>query len=873
MARKKEVRATRRVAPKLVNVAVMAAIRTPLTYRVPDSLQLRAGQRVLVPLVTRKLAGIVLEPLARVAPGVKVREILRALDPEPFLSPELLTLGLWIAEYYLAPIGEVFRAMLPLRSETRRARLLQITEAGKRKLDELNASLLKEARSGEEAALLSYLASGQFTNSVAAVCDRRSGAHRAPLQNRSGMAVVGMPVETVRRKFSVASRDLLPRALAEGWVRVFEVERERGQRKTFTVRLAGSQPVPERQARLSPVARRILEALEQQGPADDHRALLKSARASLTTLRILHEAGLVELADGKTSRFATVNALSHRGLFCGHEPTTNQKADSSWLPELTPAQVRVLDGLTTRLDSGKFGVALLHGITASGKTEIYLRLIARCIERGRAALLLVPEIALTPAVQFQFQARFGDQVAILHSGLGETERDEEWRRAWRGEAKVVLGTRSAVFAPLSNLGVVIVDEEHEASYKQEETPRYHGRDVAVVRARLAKALVVLGSATPSLESYYNAQRGKYHRMGLEERIGGRPLAGVEIVDMRQEFRQTATQVPISRRLREEIEAQLRVDAQTMILLNRRGYSWFLLCRSCGQTQRCVNCSVSLTYHRREHRLICHYCGYSTGIPVRCPECDSEYLYYVGEGTEKIEDKLAELFPQARVERLDRDVARRVGQYQRVLSDFRQGKINILVGTQLIAKGHDFPGVTLVGVVSVDTGLGLPDFRAAERTFQLLTQAAGRAGRGDSPGRVLVQTFYPEHYAIRLAAEQNYGGFFSKEMHFRRLMHYPPVTALANVIAQDAELEQAARVAQQIGRFLATAGGESRTLKILGPSPAPLARLEGRYRIQFLLKASSRAQLNQVLRRLVDHCDQQKIPARSVMIDVDPVNIM
>jgi primosomal protein N' (replication factor Y) len=541
--------------------------------------------------------------------------------------------------------------------------------------------------------------------------------------------------------------------------------------------------------------------------------------------------------------------------------------------ELSTAQVAVLQDLSERLEAARFEVVLLHGITGSGKTEIYLRLAARCLERGRSVLMLVPEIALTPAVQAQFMARFGNQVAVLHSGLSEGERDEAWWRVRRGQVRAVLGTRSAVFAPLTKLGLVIVDEEHDSGYKQEETPRYHGRDVAVVRARSHGAVVILGSATPSLESYWNARQGKYHLTTLPERIAGRSLAAVEIVDMRQEFRETHTQVPISRRLKEEIETQLRTSAQTMILLNRRGYSWFLLCRSCGQTQRCVNCSISLTYHRREHRLICHYCGYSAPVPARCPACGSEYLYYVGEGTEKIEQKFAELFPGARVARLDRDVARRAGQYQRLLADFRQGKIDLLVGTQLIAKGHDFPGVTLVGVVSADLGLGLPDFRAAERTFQLLTQAAGRAGRGEAPGRVLVQTFYPEHYAIRLAAEQNYAGFFSKEMSFRRLMHYPPVTALANVIAEDTKLEQAARVASRIGTFMTGIESRSSGIKVLGPSPAPLARVEGRYRIQFLLKSVSRSRLNALLRQLADHCEEQGIPPRAVMIDMDPVSVM
>jgi primosomal protein N' (replication factor Y) len=840
------------------NVAVMAALRHPLTYRVPGELEVRTGQRLLVPLGSRRALGIAIEPAARVAPGLKVRDILHVLEPEPLLSPELLTLGLWIAEYYVAPVGEVFRAMLPLRSETHRARLVQLTERGREKLQELDASLLEEARLGREAFLLRYLA-------------ERQGARQA-----------GVPMESVRKNISTPG-DLIPRALKEGWIAVSAVERERGQRRTFSVRLAGygSQamaqfvvqgPVPERATRLSPVGRRIVEILERKGPAADHRQLLKSASASLASLRKLHEAGLVELSDAHCGPQAPTRDASNGAGGSERFEASCRRAYAA-LPELTPAQAAVFEQLAARLDSGGFAVTLLHGVTASGKTEIYLRLIARCLERGRAALMLVPEIALTPAVESQFLERFGNQVAVLHSGLTENERHEAWWQARRGQAKAVLGTRSAAFAPLDRLGLIIVDEEHESSYKQDETPRYHARDVAVVRARLAKALALLGSATPSLESYGNARQGKYQLCTLKERIAGRPLASVEIVDMRQEFRQTHTTVPISRRLKEEMEVQVRARAQTMILLNRRGYAWYLLCRSCGESIRCVNCSISLAYHRREHRLRCHYCGYSTVVPAHCPVCESEYLYYVGEGTEKIEDKLAELFPEARVERLDRDSARRRGHFRKTLSDFRQGKIDILVGTQLIAKGHDFPGVTLVGVVSADMGLALPDFRAAERTFQLLTQAAGRAGRGEAPGRVLVQTFYPEHYAIRLAAEQNYEGFFSKEMSFRRLMHYPPSTALANVIAQHSKLERAAEVAAAIGKFFESLDAPSRNIKILGPSPAPLARIQGRFRIQFLLKASSRARLNEVLRQLADECDRLGIPPQSVMMDMDPVSIM
>ncbi len=813
----------RRARPALINVAVLAAIRRPLTYSVPESLDVRVGHRVLVPIGSRRATGIVLSAAPPLPPGIGAKPVLGVLDPEPVLSPELLTLGLWMGDYYLAPLGEVFRAMLPLRSPSRKVRLVKLTEAGQRRLGEMAGSLLGEVRQSAEVSLLQYVADHP-----------------------------GVTLEALRQRFNRISPGLVREAMEKRLLALSHAERERGSRKVLAVRLSG--PLGSGMPKLSPVARRIVEALEHIGEVNDHRALLKSAHASLSHLKRLHEQGLIQFADPK-------GVASE--AFPASEPSHT----------LTAAQKRVLEDLTVRLHRREFSTVLLHGITASGKTEIYLRLIERCLESGLTALILVPEIALTPAIHEQFRMRFGGLMAVLHSSLAEGHRHDTWWRVRRGEARVVLGTRSAVFAPLENLGVIIVDEEHESSYKQEETPRYHGRDTAVVRARLSKALIVLGSATPSLESYANAEKGKYDLLTLSERVGRRPLASVEIVDMREEFRQTHTQAPISRRLREEVEAQIQSGKQTMFLLNRRGYSWFLLCRSCGQTERCVNCSISLTYHRREHRLICHYCGYQASVPARCRSCDSEYLYFVGEGTEKLEQKLAEMFPTARVARLDRDAARRPGQYLKILSDFRDGKIDILVGTQLIAKGHDFPGVTLVGVVSADTSLSLPDFRAAERTFQLLTQAAGRAGRGDSPGRVLVQTFYPEHYAIRFAAEQDYGKFFNKEMHFRRMMHYPPAAALANVEVQDRKLDQAARFAAEVGKFFESSGQLTRAVRILGPSPAPLARIEGLYRIQFLLKASSRSRLNALLRSLAEEYDRWGFPPHSVMIDMDPVSLM
>ncbi len=809
--------------PRWVRVAVFGAIPHALTYSVPSTFRVQPGQRVEVPVGTRRALGVALGRAARLAPGVEVRPLLHVADEEPILPLRLVELGQWLAGYYLAPVGEVFRSMLPLFPRQRRARVAELTDAGRNQRLQLTSSLMSEERQGVEAVLLDYLA------------------------NRPGVLV-----ETLRHKFAASGAFDL--ALKKGWIAIREQDRPRGRRETFGVRLAG--PIPSPPARMSPAAQRILAALARQPQAEDHHQLLKTTESSFAHLRQLRQRGLIEFFTPAPGRDAS-----------------EDRACLESLPILSASQSSAVAELATRLDQRSFSAVLLHGVTASGKTEIYLRLIAHCLDQGRSALMLVPEIALTPAMQSLFSARFAGAVAVLHSGLTPAERHDTWWRVRRGEARVVLGTRSAVFAPLSDLGILIVDEEHEATYKQEETPRYHARDVAIVRARLEQALVVLGSATPSLESYENTRRGKYHLLTLRERIAGRPLAEVEIIDMREEFRRTHTQVPISCRLREEIESQLGGGGQTMILLNRRGYSWFLLCRSCGQTERCQNCSISLTFHRRENRLLCHYCGYTAPVPPRCTSCGSEYLSYVGEGTERVEVKLAEMFPGARVARLDRDAARHPARYQKILQEFRQGKIQILVGTQIIAKGHDFPRVTLMGIVSADTLLALPDFRAAERTFQLLTQGAGRAGRGDLPGRVLVQTFYPEHYAIRLAARQNYEEFFAKEIRFRRMMHYPPAAALANVVVQDAKIERAAKMAGDIAQLYSEVGASDRSLKILGPTPAPLARLKGVYRIQFVLKASSRARLHAVLRRTVAECHLLGIPLKSVVVDVDPLSLM
>jgi len=434
----------------------------------------------------------------------------------------------------------------------------------------------------------------------------------------------------------------------------------------------------------------------------------------------------------------------------------------------------------------------------------------------------------------------------------------------------VVGTRSGVFAPVKNLGLIVVDEEHDGSYKQEENPRYNGRDVAIVRAQAADACVVLGSATPSLESRYNAEREKYTLIELPGRIEERPMPTVELIDMRQEFLETRQQATFSRKLIEAIGGRLENGEQTIVLLNRRGFSSFVACRACGERVNCVNCSLTLTYHKRDRRLLCHVCGYAEKVPSVCPKCQSEHIYFLGLGSEKVEEELHRAFPTARIARLDRDTVTGKRQYETILNEFREGNYDILVGTQMIAKGHDIPNVTLVGVVSADIGLGMPDFRAAERTFQLLTQVAGRAGRGNIPGIVLIQTINPDHYAVRMAAAQDYAAFYQKELHFRRMMHYPPFSAMANVLVRAEKQEAAMRMSSELGLLL---NPPPEKLKIMGPAEAPVPRLKNEYRYQFLVKAASRKVLNALLQRIRAFALEHKWGATALVIDVDPLTLM
>jgi primosomal protein N' (replication factor Y) len=534
---------------------------------------------------------------------------------------------------------------------------------------------------------------------------------------------------------------------------------------------------------------------------------------------------------------------------------------------LTGEQRAALDRLTALAAARRFGVAVLHGVTGSGKTQVYLRLAEAVRAAGRRVLILVPEIALTPAMAALVRAAFGDQVAIQHSGLSAGERHDQWHRIRRGDVSVVVGTRSAVFAPIDDLGLVVVDEEHDTSYKQDESPRYHGRDLAIVRAQQAGALAVLGSATPSMETFQHARAGHYALVTLDRRVLDRPLAAVRIVDMREVFAAEGPDAVLSPPLREALAARLADGEQSVVLLNRRGYAAAYFCRACAASLECPHCSITLTVHRAARRAQCHYCDHARPLPPACPACGGEFLDYRGVGTERIEAEIRSALPAARIARVDRDTTRRRGAIDAVLRRFAGRELDVLVGTQMIAKGHDFPEVTLVGVVSADVGLGVADFRAAERTFQLLTQVVGRAGRGERPGEAIIQTLYPKHYGIALAARQDYGGFFDAELTYRQAMRYPPTLSLVNVIVRAASADTAMRDAGALARML-RAGRPP--FEVLGPAAAPLPRLRGDFRAQVILKGTKRAAMRQAVQRaLAAH----PTLARRTTVDIDPLSML
>jgi primosomal protein N' (replication factor Y) len=809
--------------PEFCDVAVAVPLDAAFTYRIPEGMHPVVGGRVLVPFRQQRMSGIVVELHDR-KPPVQAKNLHSAVDNEPVLDQQLLRLGRWIADYYLAPLGEVLRTMLPLGAEFKRSVSYRITETGHTALHTAStAGYTRSRRSSDEQLaeirVLDYLV-------------QRDDAFESSL--KSSLKV---------------SKAVLAGMVRKKWIEREDVSGQRDATRTVRVVVLKSA-----EGKLNANQQAIVDTLAAAG-GKIATGFLNELDIPRSTLATLVKRGLVEIVE-EPAEFKVSGARARR---------------SPLEFELNRAQKDALSHIQESVASRKFFGALMHGVTGSGKTAVYLTAMRAVLDAGRSAILLVPEIGLTPAVAADLHQVFGDEVAILHSALSNEERAEQWHRIKRGEARVVVGTRSAVFAPVADLALMIVDEEQDSSYKQEETPRYHARDVAVVRAKMANAVVVLGSATPSLESYYNAKKDKYKLLELRDRVEKRPLPDVEIIDMRQEFQETGHEHVISRKLAQEIKERLDRKEQAMVLLNRRGYSPVVLCRSCGKTLECRNCAIAMTHHKGSRRMVCHYCGHMAAVPEACPECGSEYVYFLGTGSEKLEELLHGMFPQARVGRLDRDTVRGREDFERALNALDQGELDLLVGTQMIAKGHDIHGVTLVGVVGADMALGLPDFRAAERTFQLLTQVAGRAGRGPVQGKVVLQTYFPDHYAVQFAAQHDFLGFYEKELRFRSWMHYPPYSALANVLVRSDKVDEAMRWSGTLGKWFEKTRHDG--VRVLGPAAAPIVRLKRDYRYHFVLKSASREKLNMLLRTMLSYAASQKIPRTQIIVDVDAVWLM
>jgi primosomal protein N' (replication factor Y) len=790
-----------------------------LTYRVPDAERARelVGYRVLVPLGRRRVTAIVTSTCETPPPDIVCKDLLSVIDEEPTFTPELLALARWIASYYAATFGETLALAVPRALTTASRRMVTLREGAM-------------AHGSVEAAILAQL------RAEGGRCD---ATRLARVLEKRGLAA---PLARLAERGAVSIEEAVDAPSI----------RPRTQRHVEVV----ARPSDEELAGLFGRAHKrrqifeyLLGAPERRVPITDLAEMFPSPQAQVTELEKL---GLVRKVEVEV----------YRGV--------HADVESASPPVLTEDQRSATEAILASL--GRFEVNLLQGVTSSGKTEIYLRVIGEVLERGGSALVLVPEISLTHQTIARLMGRFGPTVAVLHSELRAGERWDEWRRLRRGEARIAVGARSAVLAPLDALRLIVVDEEHDGAYKQDDGVRYHGRDVAVMRAQRAGCPIVLGSATPSIESWHHATTGRYRHLLLPERVTASPLPAVEVVDLRG--RDIHATGGLSDRLRELLQENHDEGGQTLLFLNRRGYAAQVQCYECGEIEECDDCSVGMTYHRAEQLIRCHHCDRSRRLPERCTSCGKDSLLTQGLGTQRLEQTILELLPDARVERLDRDSVRRRGHTREVLSEWRNGVIDVLIGTQMITKGHDVAGVTLVGVVQADLGLGVPDFRSAERTFQVLTQVAGRAGRGERRGRVVVQTYKPDHFAVAAAARHDYEAFATTELAERKELEYPPFSRMALIRVEGRAFAEAEALAQAIGRSLRDLARKADGLVVRGPAPSPIERIKTRHRFQLQLRAKDG--------RLVRHAatgvraafrDAARAEDVRLLVDIDPVDML
>lgn len=812
-------------------VAVDIPLFKALTYEIPETLEdvLEPGHLVQVPFRNRAKTGLVMRVDAELEdPSIasKIRPIVDLVDAEPLLDERGTEFLQFIADYYLAPIGQVVRLALPsfVRLEG-----------------------MKHYR----------LADGA---SSAAVHDDDLAKAVAILEERGEPVAV----KDIKESLSGMTFTRLSDLEVSGFVEVSYTEKD-ARVKVRTEKFYRLVDPPGEGDRIGSKQARIVELLtgEESVALADIREEISSPYSSLSGLE---ERGFLEVWEEEVYR----------------DPFEQEPVRAPEDHVLTPPQQRALDAIDTARQAGSFQGFVLHGVTGSGKTEVYVRAIRAELAAGNRALVLLPEIALTPQFVAVFRGHFGEKIAVLHSGLTPAEKFDQWRRIKRDEVDIVIGARSALFAPLTNVGIIVVDEEHDTSFKQGEGPRYHARDMALVRGKIEDARVVLGSATPSLESYYNAKSGRLKYLHMPDRVADRPMPDVEIVDLREHDQgPPGPSDVLSNALVGAVDRTLKERMQAILFLNRRGFSPCVLCQSCGHVFKCRNCDVSLTYHRHQESLRCHHCDFSLRVPESCPECGDQKINRKGTGTEKLEGHLEELFPRANIARLDRDTSGGKG-LRRTINAFRRGEVDLLVGTQMVTKGHDFPGVITVGVVMADLSLNFPDFRAAERTFQLLTQVAGRAGRGDDPGHVYIQAFNPTHYSLLAAREHDYASFSQRELQLRKELSFPPfghLIAIKFEAASEGRCIQAARdYATSARRVLRSDEKLGQSVFMLGPAMAPLSRLKGKSRWQILLKSPSRSAVRKLAIAMLNgvaHFEPNKSQHRDVriIVDVDPVNML
>lgn len=806
-----------------LRVALSVPVKQTFVYAVPKDAGPASwvGCRALVPFNRRKVTGYVLEALTQ-RPDREVKEVIDILDMEPVFLRKMVPFFEWIADYYIHPIGMVIRAALP-EAHFKSAGLT------KKGVAVLNRALFRS----EESAMLSWIR------------DHPDSRLPWPLKK----------VQPLQEK---------------GWIRLETRVSKGGTRDPYELKFI-----------------RPRKGLELETVLADQDN--STARNEAEFLTELFDAGAVLLSELK-ARFKNGAYLANKWVKKGVLETecipVRMHPGGTAVPppspprELHTHQQQALDHIRTSLDRGTFSSCLLYGVTGSGKTEVYYRAVEHAIKLGRQAILMAPEISLASYLEGLFGSRLGDRIAVYHSGLTQNERHYQWMRMIRGEADLVIGARSALFAPLPQLGLIIVDEEHDAAYVQEERrggPHHQARDAAVVRAKMENALVILGSGTPSVQSYQNGINGRYHLLTMPDRVEHRPLPAVEIVDMKGQGEGRGSEAMISPRLRKALDDNLAAGGQAILFLNRRGFHRLFLCRSCGRSISCPNCDVALTFHLQEDRLMCHYCGFTCGTEVRCTSCDRGDFKAYGFGTEKLEHEIHTLFPGARISRMDADATRRKGEAFRILRQFGRGETDILVGTQMITKGHDFPHVTLVGVISADLSLDFPDFRAGERTFQLLSQVAGRAGRGNRKGKVIIQTFNPDHYVVRSATAHDFQSFFEREQGLRRTLGYPPFCSLACLMLQGTSKKKTETAVRQLNAdvrmILRRWPKRGKELQVLGPVEAPMARLKGKQRWQFLVKSRSAALLRHFLVEIERSSKWLRSYGVYLILNVDPYDML